>query len=206
MSRKTLNISNNRKHKKQSKTKSRRKSKTIRKRVRLMFGGREYRSPTKTTKRGLNKNVQQGIIKYGYDIYKRRRDNPYLRKQPDIIIKGIITHFNNLVNDLSRNNYARETYEQYELEEIKKFFITRKGYNVQDIIDVLENKYQEDKENSLRERNRELEIIEANKNLLSRMSTMDDETRSQTIRILRNNIDPRHPLNPLNYDSRRSYI
>ena len=205
MSRKTLNISNNRKHKKQTKTKSRSKSKTIKKRVRLMFGGREYRSPTKTTKRPLKKKVQQGIIQHGYNIYKSKRDYNQ-RKSPSEITDEIIKKFDTLVNDISRDNYARFGYEQYELEEIKAFFVTRNGYNIQDIKDVLENKYQEDKENSRQQRNRELEIIEANKALLSQISRMNDKDREKTISILRNNIDPRNPLNPLNHESLRSYI
>ena len=205
MSRKTLNISNNRKHKKQTKTKSRSKSKTIKKRVRLMFGGREYRSPTKTTKRPLKKKVQQGIIQHGYNIYKSKRDYNQ-RKSPSEITDEIIKKFDTLVNDISRDNYARFGYEPYELEEIKAFFVTRNGYNIQDIKDVLENKYQEDKENSRQQRNRELEIIEANKALLSQISRMNDKDREKTISILRNNIDPRNPLNPLNHESLRSYI
>ena len=208
MSRKTLHISNNKKYKKQSKTKTRRKSKTIRKRVRLMFGGRESRSPTKTTKKRLNKNIQQGIIKYGYEIYKRRRDNPSVlnrSKEPATITTQMIKNFNGLVDE-SRRNSARDTYIQDDLEQIKALFITPKYYNVQDITNVLEDKYQEDRENSLKERNRELEISEANESLLSQMREMDDKSRRQIISILRNNIDPSNPLNPLNHKSVRSYI
>lgn len=208
MSRKTLSISNNKKYKKQSKTKTRRKSKTIRKRVRLMFGGRESRSPTKTTKRRLNKHIQEGIIKYGYEIYKRRRENPFVlnrSKEPATITTQMIKNFNGLVDESTRNS-ARETYRQDDLEQIKALFITPKNYNVQDIANVLEDKYQEDRENSLKERNRELEIIEANESLLSQMGKMDDKSRSQIIGIFRNNIDPRNPLNPLNHKSMRSYI